>query len=567
MAGKIPQHFIDELLARVDIVDVIDARVTLKKSGANHMACCPFHNEKSPSFSVSQPKQFYHCFGCGANGSAIGFLMEYENLHFVDAIEMLAESVGMDVPRDESAARKHDDLRPLYALMDEVSKFYQQNLREQPRAIDYLKGRGLDGEIAKRYGIGCTPTTRDALQQRFPEATDALTRCGLLTTGTDGRRTPYPRFRDRVMFPIRDRRGRTIGFGGRVLDDSEPKYLNSPETPIFHKGSEVYGLHEARRAVQDANFVIVVEGYMDVVALAQAGVDNAVATLGTAANRQHSEMLFRVVPNIVFCFDGDRAGRQAAWRALQATLPVLEDGRDAHFLFLPDGEDPDSYVKTHGKAGFDDLLGTRVPIVDQLYAHLSADVDMSSVGGKAQLAEKAKPLLQTIPRGVYKQLALRRLESLLGLSLGSERAGATPKASNQRQRAGGGGQLTPMSRAVLLVLQFPDLVATQPPEAYEFDEGLAGASVLMRLIGYCDADPATSTARLLERFRGSSDEAAVNNLAVRQWWPDGRELDRDTAQEEFANCLSRLADMSRPDPVDKVTAGNRTGLLAVPRRR
>lgn len=576
MAGKIPQHFIDDLLARVDIVDVIDARVTLKKSGSNYMACCPFHNEKTPSFSVSQPKQFYHCFGCGANGSAIGFLMEYENLHFVDAIEMLAESVGMTVPRDEQAARRHDDSKPLYAVMEEVAALYRQALRESPDAIDYLKRRGLEGDIAKRYGIGWTPAQRDALQQTFPDAIDALTRCGMLTTGTDGKRAPYPRFRERIMFPIRDRRGRTIGFGGRVLDNTEPKYLNSPETPIFHKGSEVYGLYEARRAAQDANYVIVVEGYMDVVALAQAGVDNAVATLGTAANRQHSEMIFRVVPNIVFCFDGDRAGKQAAWRALQATLPLLEDGRDAHFLFLPDGEDPDSYVKEHGKAGFVELLGTRIPIVDQLYKHLAADVDMQSVGGKAQLSERARPLVQTIPRGVYKQLALQRLESLIGLPLGSDRAGAPAgrlaygdrgHGSRHGSARNGGGGLTPMSRAVLLVLQFPDIVASQPAEAYEFDENLPGASVLIKLVGYCDAEPGISTARLLERFRGSGDEAAVRNLAVRSWWPDSRELDHDTAQQEFANCLTRLAEQSRPDPSAEVDAAARTGLLAVRRRR
>jgi DNA primase len=564
MAGKIPQHFIDELLARVDIVDVIDARVTLKKAGSNHMACCPFHNEKTPSFSVSQPKQFFHCFGCGASGSAIGFLMDYENMHFVDAVEMLAESIGMSVPRDEQAARRHDDSKPLYAVMEEVNNVYRRALRDAPEAIDYLKRRGLDGDIAKRFGIGWTPSDRDALQKQFPSSIDALIKCGILTTGSDGTRAPYPRFRERVMFPIRDRRGRTIGFGGRVLDNSEPKYLNSPETPIFHKGSEVYGLFEARRAAQDANFVIVVEGYMDVVALAQAGIDNAVATLGTAANRQHSEMLFRTVPNIVFCFDGDRAGKQAAWRALQASLPLLEDGRDAHFLFLPDGEDPDSYVKEHGKTGFDELLNTRIPIIDQLYAHLAADVDMNSVGGKAQLAERAKPLVNTIPRGVYKQLALQRLESLIGLSLGSARAGAPAKPVT---RTAGGGGLTPMSRAVLLVLQFPDIVASQPAEAYEFDENLAGANVLMKLVGLCEAEPGMTTARLLERFRGTSDEPAVNNLAQRRWWPDGRELDSDTAEEEFAHCMSRLAEQSRPDPAAGVDAQARTGLLAVRRRR
>jgi len=425
MAGPIPQAFIDDLLSRIDIVDVITPRVTLKKSGSNHMACCPFHNEKTPSFSVSQPKQFYYCFGCGEKGNAIGFLMAYENMHFVDAVETLAESIGLEVPRDEQSARLHNDNRPLYALLDSVADFYQGALRDSTDAIAYLKARGLSGEIAKRYGIGFAPDGWDTLSDAIPGSEEGLIKTGMLIRKDQQR--SYQRFRNRIMFPIRDRRGRVIGFGGRVLDNQEPKYLNSPETPLFHKGSELYGLFEARKAIQDADMVIVVEGYMDVVALAEHKVDNAVATLGTAANQQHSEILFKVVPNIVFCFDGDKAGRAAAWRALVNTLPCLQDGRDAHFLFLPDGEDPDSIVREHGHAGFQDLLATRQSIIDFLYAHLAADVDMSSIGGKAALAEKAKPLLETIPRSVYKHLATRRLETLIGLSMGSERAGAQPQ--------------------------------------------------------------------------------------------------------------------------------------------
>ena len=326
MAGQIPRDFIDDLLARVDIVDVINQRVTLKKSGANHMACCPFHNEKTPSFSVNQNKQFYHCFGCSVSGNAIGFLMEYDNMHFVDAVETLADSVGMEVPRDAKANQARDETKPLYTLMESVASFYRSQLKHSPEAIAYLKARGLSGEIAKRFGIGFVADEWDTLQRHLPNEDGALIKTGMLIQ-PDGGKRPYQRFRNRIMFPIRDQRGRVIAFGGRVLDNQEPKYLNSPETPLFHKGRELYGLYEARKAAQDNGKVIVVEGYMDVVALAQHGIDNAVATLGTAANQQHSEILFKVVPTIVFCFDGDRAGRAAAWRALLATLPCLQDGR------------------------------------------------------------------------------------------------------------------------------------------------------------------------------------------------------------------------------------------------
>ena len=532
MAGPIPQAFIDDLLSRIDIVDVITPRVTLKKSGSNHMACCPFHNENTPSFSVSQPKQFYYCFGCGEKGNAIGFLMAYENMHFVDAVETLAESIGLEVPRDEKSAQAHSNNKPLYTLMESVNEFFQTSLRDSPEAIDYLKARGLSGEIAKRYGIGFAPDGWDALTKAIPNEEEALIKTGMLIRKDDQR--SYQRFRQRIMFPIRDRRGRVIGFGGRVLDKQEPKYLNSPETPLFHKGSELYGLFEARKAIQDAGMAIVVEGYMDVVALAEHQVDNAVATLGTAANQQHSEILFKVVPNIVFCFDGDKAGRSAAWRALVNTLPCLQDGRDAHFLFLPDGEDPDSIVSQHGHAGFQDRLSQRQSIIDFLYDHLASDIDMSSIGGKAALADKARPLLETIPRSVYKQLATRRLETLIGLPMGSERAGAqaqrvkpvTPQLNNN---------LTAMSRAVLLALQHPAMVhrhAAEHPDQ-TIDESVRGSDVLLKIIEHCRDDADMTTARLLERFRDSPNHAYLTNLAVKPYWPDHREMDETMAESEF----------------------------------
>jgi len=520
MAGPIPQAFIDDLLSRIDIVDVISPRVTMKKAGSNHMACCPFHNDSSPSFSVSQTKQFYYCFGCGEKGNAIGFLMAYENMHFVDAIETLADSIGLEVPRDQQSAKLVNDNRPLYSLMESVAEFYQNTLRESTEAIDYLKARGLSGETAKRFGIGFAPDGWDTLTNALPDAEEDLIKTGMLIRKDQQR--SYQRFRNRIMFPIRDRRGRVIGFGGRVLDQQEPKYLNSPETPLFHKGSELYGLYESRKSIQDNAVAIVVEGYMDVVALAEHQVNNAVATLGTAANQQHSEILFKIVPTIVFCFDGDKAGRKAAWRALTNTLPCLQDGRDAHFLFLPDGEDPDSIVSQHGHAGFQDLLAERQSIIDFLYDHLSSDLDMSSIGGKANLADKAKPLLEN--------------------------------------------SLTAMSRSVLLVLQHPAIVAQQNTQDIQIDSSLRGGDILLRIINYCQAEPDITTARLLERFRDSANFGFLSNLAVKSYWPDGRELDEASASAELAHNLSQIKARSLKTDASKVAASARTGLLSIPKK-
>jgi len=563
MAGPIPQAFIDDLLSRIDIVDVINPRVTLKKSGSNHMACCPFHNEKTPSFSVSQPKQFYYCFGCGEKGNAIGFLMAYENMHFVDAVESLAESIGLEVPRDEKAAKQHHDNRPLYSLLSSVSDFYRTSLRDSTQAIDYLKDRGLSGETAKLYGIGFAPDGWDGLKDAFPESENDLVKTGMLIR--KDQQKCYQRFRNRIMFPIRDRRGRVIGFGGRVLDNQEPKYLNSPETPLFHKGSELYGLYEGRKSIQDAGMVIVVEGYMDVVALAQHGVNNAVATLGTAANQQHSEILFKVVPNIVFCFDGDNAGRAAAWRALVNTLPCLQDGRDAHFLFLPDGEDPDSVVSNQGHAGFQDLLSQRQSIIDFLYDHLASDIDMSSIGGKATLADKARPLLETIPRSVYKQLATRRLETLIGLPMGSERAGA-PKQTRKVAPDNHSNNMTAMRRAVMLALQHPSIVDALAIKERKIDGSIAGTDVLLSIANHCAEDPGITTARLLERFRESANYNYLSDLAVKPYWPDNRELDETTAEAELIHSLDQLEQRSQRTDVEKVQPSARTGLLSIKKK-
>ncbi len=571
MAGKIPQHFIDEVVSRTDIVDVINTRVTLKKRGNSHVACCPFHNENTPSFNVSQQKQFYHCFGCGESGSAISFLMNYENMHFVDAIEYLAENLGLEIPQEAADfSQQRNESKPLYALLEQVSEFYQQQLKSHEPAIAYLKNRGLSGDTAKRFGIGYAPDGWDALNQHFPEREVMLLKTGMLKTSDKAgaaKDRAYQRFRDRIMFPIRDSRGRVIAFGGRVMGQDEPKYLNSPETPLFHKGSELYGLYEARKAAQDAGHVIVVEGYMDVIALAQHGIDHAVATLGTAANQQHSDILFKIVPNIVFCFDGDKAGRRAAWRALEATLPVLQDGRDAHFLFLPDGEDPDTIVTHQGPAGFYDKLSERVPIIDYLYEHLAEDIDMTSIGGKAQLAEKAKPLVATIQPGVYKQLAYRRLEALIGIPVDDSRAAQhrpqlyTDSVKPARRKLGEEA-LTQMSRAVLIVLQHTRVVACLEGEKQPIDSDIPGATILNQLIDDIQQEPNLSTAIILERLRDRDEYSYLTQLAVRPLYPDGRDLDDDSALAEFNHALAQLRKQGSRVHTDKVDQTKRRGLLA-----
>ena len=421
MAGRIPQQFIDDLMQRVDIVEVIDSRVPLKKAGREYTACCPFHNEKTPSFTVSPNKQFFHCFGCGAHGTALGFLMDYEHLEFVEAVEELARGVGLEVPRE--AGHADDDQRSqnalLYDLHMEAAHHFQKMLRDHPRAqsaIDYLKNRGLSGEIARDFGLGYAPPGWDNLLTalgRDSERRRALATGGLAIQKDNG--DLYDRFRHRIMFPIHDRRGRIIGFGGRVLGDDTPKYLNSPETPIFHKGRELYGLFEARKQVRQLDRLLVVEGYMDVVALAQFGVRNAVATLGTATTGEHLEQLFRVVPEVVFCFDGDRAGLAAAWRALENALPVLREGREARFLFLPEGDDPDSFIRREGADTFGERAANAIPFSDFLFEHLAGSVDMESIDGRARLVEQAKPLLTRLQPGVFRRMMVHQLERLAAL--------------------------------------------------------------------------------------------------------------------------------------------------------
>src|SRR5690554_274160 len=424
MAGLIPQSFIDNLLDRVDIVEVVDHRVKLKKTGKNYSACCPFHDEKTPSFTVSPEKQFYYCFGCGASGNALGFIMDYERLGFPESVEQLARVAGLEVPREvqtEAQAKREEEKRSIYTLLEKANEFYQAQLRQHQSkqlAIKYLRNRGLDGKIAKEYGVGFAPPGWDNLLKALAttdEDKHLLIEGGMLIHHADEQKI-YDRFRHRIMFPIRDTRGRVIGFGGRVLGDDKPKYLNSPETPVFHKGQELYGLYEARLAYRDLPRLLVVEGYMDVVSLAQFGIRYGVATLGTAGGEEHLVRAFRHTREVVFCFDGDRAGRQAAQRALLNALPTMEDGRQIKFLFLPEGEDPDTLVRQVGAEKFTRMVDMAVPLEDYLFDAVSEDINLSSLEGRARLSKRAAPPIHKLPRGVFRELMFDNLAARTGLT-------------------------------------------------------------------------------------------------------------------------------------------------------
>ena len=436
--ARIPQKFIDDLLDRVDIVEVIDRRVKLKKTGKNFSACCPFHDEKTPSFSVNPGKQFYYCFGCGAGGNALGFLMDYERLEFPEAVESLAQTVGLQVPKEElrpGQTPPQDTNRPILEQLEQATRFYEHSLRKHPeakRAVAYLKGRGLSGEIARAFRVGFAPPGWDNLLQTAnndAQQIKRLTDGGMLVTNDRGR--TYDRFRDRIVFPILDARGRVIAFGGRVLGDDKPKYLNSPETPVFHKSRELYGLYQARKSERSLNRIVVVEGYMDVIALAQYGIGYAVATLGTATSEAHMERLFRHVPEVVFCFDGDEAGRKAAFRALESTLPVMHDGRQARFLFLPDGEDPDSLVRARGAEHLEHLFSSATPLENFLFDWVAQDLDISTLDGRARFSKQAAPFVHLIPEGVFKTLMYQSLADRTGIDIDSLKRLQTPLPDRQ----------------------------------------------------------------------------------------------------------------------------------------
>ena len=555
----IPQSFIDDLLARLDIVDVVGKRIQLKRSGANLSACCPFHDERSPSFTVSPSKQFYHCFGCGAHGTAIRFVMEYESLGFVEAVESLAASLGLEVPSERGpqpgpSRSRTDTLRP---LLDSAAAFYRQKLRETPRAIDYLKRRGLTGEVAKRFGLGYAPDGWDALAAVFADyrSNADLVEAGLVVLGDSGKR--HDRFRDRIMFPITDGAGRMIGFGGRILDRGEPKYLNSPETPLFSKGRELFGLWPAREAIRRDNRAIVVEGYMDVVALAQHGIGNAVATLGTATTPTHVQKLLRMVDEVVYCFDGDAAGRRAAWRALENSLGVLRDDARIKFLFLPEGEDPDTYVRQAGADGFREALGDAMSLSGFMVRELTAQAEGDAVEAGAQIVHRAEPLLRQIQAPALALLLRKHIADAAGLSgsevdglVGRGSAGARqrPPALKQRQPAG--------SLAALLlsrILRAPQLAAHLDAARIAALGDEPAARALCHVLELCPTDPEPLSAEALAGQLRDTVHAQACRDAARLTRDLPESIDFEHEVLELARRLPELA--PEPDPTDIATLG------------
>ncbi|MEO5703010.1 MAG: DNA primase [Gammaproteobacteria bacterium] len=591
MAGRIPQQFIDELMTRIDIVEVIDTRVPLRKAGREYTACCPFHDEKSPSFTVSQQKQFYHCFGCGAHGTALGFLMEYEHLDFVEAVHELAGQAGVQVPvqavSKDSAPQGSKDL---YGLLEQAADFYCRQLRDSKHAqpaVDYLKNRGLSGEIAAHYAIGYAPPGWDNLLQALGAGNNStlqtqLAKAGLLIEKDGG--GYYDRFRDRIMFPIRDQRGRVIGFGGRVLGDdaqgraiakgsasvagdttpgmeevesrreqrarvsgaTAPKYMNSPETPLFHKGRELYGLYEARKALRTIDRLLVVEGYMDVAALAQHGIQYAVATLGTATTRDHAERLFRITPTLVFCFDGDRAGREAAWRAVENVVPVMHEGRQANFLFLPDGEDPDSLVRKEGGTTFEARIAQASPFSSFFYDNLIKQINISTIDGRARLVELARPLLSNLPEDVFQHMMVARLAEIVRMEttqLMKILKQARPKSKLPLEKSSAKRAIkikAPLQKsqvriAIALLLQHPGL-AMQAGDLTRFSGfHIPGMDLLVSLLQMLQTHPHLNSGALLERWRGTPESQHLMRLA--QWQ---HLLPEENWEAEFCGALDGL---------------------------
>ncbi len=558
MSGLIPQDFIDDLVARADIVEVVGRRVQLKKAGREFKACCPFHDEKTPSFTVSPGKGFYHCFGCGAHGTAIGFLMEFDHMSFVEAIESLANSMGLDVPSSEGdrPARRYDEL---FSLMDRVARHWQSRIKESPAAIDYLKQRGIDGATANRYGIGYAPDGWSNILDKFgqsSEATERLLATGLIIRKDNGQH--YDRFRDRIMFPIRDTRGRTIGFGGRALGDGEPKYLNSPETVLFHKGRELYGLYEARQALRNMEQLVVVEGYMDVVALARHGIDFAVATLGTATTSEHLNQLFRLTETVYFAFDGDRAGKAAAWRALENALPQIREGRQLRFVFLPEGQDPDSFVNERGADAFMAAMRDGVALSEFLIEELASQVDMQTVDGRARLAEQARPLVNKIPTGVYRELLVESLANAVGLSaarLEKMIAGGTADARNIAASASNRGASRPpgpnagnpsvVRHALTILLNHPQAGRTLDVARLD-GVNRPGTDLLRAVIETVRAEPNISTAGLLERWRHDAQGRHLGRLTAAAL-PVDEDFDPEAELDE---CLNQLAVAGRKERID-----------------
>ncbi|WP_319553628.1 DNA primase [uncultured Vibrio sp.] len=574
MAGHIPRSFIDDLLARLDIVDIVDARVKLKKKGKNYGACCPFHNEKTPSFSVSQEKQFYHCFGCGAHGNAIDFIMEFERLDFVEAIEELASYLGLDVPREQRSGggqfksgpqASSSEKRNLYDLMGSIAQFYRNQLKQPANkvAIEYLKDRGLSGEIVQKFGIGYVADEWDLVRKNFgqqKDAQDMLVTGGMLIENDKGNR--YDRFRGRVMFPIRDRRGRVIGFGGRVLGDGTPKYLNSPETPIFHKGKELYGLYEVLQAYREPAQILVVEGYMDVVALAQYGVDYSVASLGTSTTGDHIQMLFRQTNTVVCCYDGDRAGKEAAWRALENALQYLKTGNTLKFLFLPDGEDPDSYVRKYGKAAFEQQIEQATPLSNYLFDNLIElhQINLGNIEGKSALRAYASALIDKIPDPYFQELLEKLLDERTGFDNSLRQA--RKKVNETRPQPHKEIKRTPMREVIALLIQNPSYAQMVPDLSTVRDLSIPGLSLFVDVLDKCQAHPHINTGQLLEHWRNSQNEALLSRLA--SW---DIPLDEDNQEEIFLDSLDKIIAQCVEKQIENLQAKARSVGLSAEEKR
>jgi DNA primase len=546
--ARIPDAFIDELLARSDIVEIVGARVPLKKQGREYSARCPFHDERSPSFTVSPTKQFYHCFGCGAHGTAISFLMNYDRLEFLDAVDELAKRAGLEVPRDTRQRNENGDTRDIFSALDAASAFFRRQLAQSEKAREYVAKRGIDAQIVERFGIGYAPDGFSALRDALgtdPRRMQLLERGGLFSKNDKGH--VYDKFRDRLMFPIHDRRGRVIAFGGRVIDPEDtPKYLNSPETALFHKGRELYGLWQAKQANARLERLIVVEGYMDVVALAQYGVSQAVATLGTATTPEHAELLFRNAPDVYFCFDGDRAGRSAAWKALESVLPRMKDGRQAFFLFLPEGEDPDTLVRREGIAGFDAHLHAATPLSEFFFAHMSADVNLSSLDGKARLAERCKPLLAQIPDGAFGDLMQQRLVELTGV--GARASAPQVHVPMQRPRGSRPTQKPSLVRSAIQHLLHRPALALElaPPDRFA-EARQPGIELLRELVELVRERPDIGTGALLEHFAGRGESTALQKLAAQEL--PGEEA---ALRAEFLGAIEQLEKQVLQQRIDEL---------------
>ena len=553
MTGRIPQSFIDDIITRTDIVELIDGFVSLKKKGKEYMACCPFHDEKTASFTVSPEKQFYHCFGCGAHGTALGFLMEYERLDFIEAVETLAQQLGLDVPRDTTPEIK-DDFQECYILLEQANTYYKKMLRDHQRAIDYLKSRGVSGEVAAKFDLGYSPKGFHNLLNQFKNAAteEQLIKIGLIKQNEKGKK--YDRFRNRIMFPIKDRRGRVIGFGGRALADEIPKYLNTPETPIFHKSDTLYGLYDARKNKETSESIIVVEGYMDVVALAQNQIFNVVATLGTATTTQHIQQLYRYTQEVIFCFDGDRAGRDAAWRAAQQTIPLFKDGLEAKFLFLPQGEDPDSLIRQRGKNLFSQYIKDSQTLSTFIFDKLSESIDIRTPAGKAKLAQLAKPLLSKFPNGVYKKLIFEELEKIVGAPIHYEVASA--KKHKYKASKTLSNKVTPVRLAIAALLHDPSLV-TEIDSTKEFEHSdIPGMTLLNKIIDIWKSDPDLSQAALIERFRGKPEEEQIKKLLA---WKSPELESPKQALTDAMNWVYRKANSARiQELIDKESTSGLT---------